>query len=256
MTYFSRYIAVPLTAALVSFSFAAVPLSALADNTSHRDDADRVANVIPATPTPAIFIGPDGSVLVRGAKVTAIDTTGISATTVWGSANLAWTLHTTASTVFSNFSSATAASSTIAVGDIVSFKGSLDQTVSAFSVNVQIIRDWSKNHLPPNPFIVTGSVSSVSTTTSTFVLNKGDKSITVIASGASIMRNGTTTPFSTITTGSKVTAKGSYNSDTSTLTATSIVIVSPPAQSNKKQSFNWGQFLKEIRERLGTHKES
>jgi len=251
MTYFSRSIAAPLTAALIGFSFATAPFSVLAHNEGG-DDVDRVVSVIPATLTPSVFIGPDGSVLVRGAKVTAVSTSTISATTAWGSANLSWTLNTTAATTFSNASDPTSASRVVAVGDIVSFKGSLVQTSPAFVVNVKIIRNWS--HVIPNPLKITGSVSSVSTSTSTFILKKDDRSITVaLAAGASITQNGTTTSFSSIVAGSKVTVLGSYNTSTTILTATSIVIMSSPQPQKKNkdkkehESFSWGQLFKELR---------
>lgn len=154
MTYFSRSIAIPLAAILVGGLFA-LPVLA------HGDDDDavtRVASVLPAAPSLAVFIGPNGSVLVRGAKVTAESGATLSAETAWGSTNITWTLHTSASTAFSGFSGSGATSSAIAVGDIVSFRGALDRAASsAFTVNATAIRDWSKNAPDQKPLTVSGS---------------------------------------------------------------------------------------------------
>lgn len=159
MTYFSRSVIVPLAAILAGASFVVSSLPALA----HGGDDDaviHVASVLPAAPALAVFIGPSGSVLVRGAKVTAVGATTLSATTAWGSASIAWTLHTNARTVFSGRSGAGATSDIVAVGDIVSFRGALDQTAaSAFTVNATAVRDWSKGEASQKPLTVRVSAS-------------------------------------------------------------------------------------------------
>lgn len=85
----------------------------------------------------------DGTVLVRGAKVTAVSSSTISATQTWGSSVLNWTVNASGVREVVMRGDENANISQIKIGDYVSFKGMIDATGAQFTVNATIIKDWS-----------------------------------------------------------------------------------------------------------------
>src|SRR3989344_5451964 len=83
-----------------------------------------------------------GSALVRGAKVTSVSGSVINATTNYGSSQLSWRVVTDCSTKFNANKGGSTVPANIAVGDIISFSGSLDQTASGLTGNAKDGKDW------------------------------------------------------------------------------------------------------------------
>lgn len=176
-----------------------------------------------ASTAQTVVVGSDGQTLVRGAKVTAISGNTISASTVWGSFTVPFSVVTSASTSFVGGASTTAG---IAVGDLISFSGMLDQTKSAFTVLASAVRDWTAT--PAKPLTLRGTVGTVSTSTTSFTLaGTKEGTLTVnLGTNASILKNGTTTTFASVVSGSAVSVTGAYDSASDTLTATTVTISS------------------------------
>ncbi len=134
-----------------------------------------------------VHINDNGKVLVRGAKVTSVSGSSFNAATVWGAASMSWSVSTTGETEFVHSNGM----SDIAVGDFVSFTGKMNTGIaSPFSVNADIVKDWSPK-IPVNAkTTVEGTVKLISGTTvpTSFVLSVGDKNYTVrIASDTSVL---------------------------------------------------------------------
>jgi hypothetical protein len=100
------------------------------------------ANIRAAISHVEVVIGQGGKVHVKGATVTAVNGSTITATTQWGAPTLTWTLATNASTTkFTAEGSGKTTIGTIAVGDKLSFEGKLATTTSGFLVNVKTVKE-------------------------------------------------------------------------------------------------------------------
>jgi hypothetical protein len=168
-------------------------------------------------------INPNGTVLVRGAKITSISGSSISATQTWGSYSVSWVVNTAhANLVLRYGGKATIAD--FAVGDYVSFEGSLDQSQSAATVNANTVKDFSAQRQHAT---FSGSVASVGSSTNSFVLatqNRGNITV-LVSSSTSIKQGDTTAAFGSIAVGQKITkAEGIWNTFTNQLQAQSVVI--------------------------------
>src|SRR5262245_18507273 len=75
-----------------------------------------------------VHISDNGKVLVRGAEVTAVKGGTITAANTWGSANMTWTVNTTADTHFVRKNGGASAINEVSVGDFISFQGMLVTT--------------------------------------------------------------------------------------------------------------------------------
>jgi hypothetical protein len=119
---------------------AATPFLALA-----HDGASSPAKVRPSYDASAVSvaIGPDGNVLVRGAKVTSVSGSRVTATTAWDDFTLTWRLDTDSGTDFVADDGSDADLSDIDEGDTLSFSGSVDTDAAAFTVDADTVRDWS-----------------------------------------------------------------------------------------------------------------
>lgn len=166
-----------------------------------------------------VHISDNGSVLVRGAKVTALNGAVISATTAWNNSNISWMVATDANTKFSNRQGGANNLSGIAVGDIVSFSGSLASSASGtMGVTATHVKDWTKQ-VPVNvKTTVEGKVKSAPLAASaptSFVLTVGDRDYTVrVASDTSILNNfWLRVSLSGIRAGDNVRVYGMINSD-------------------------------------------
>ncbi len=116
------------------------------DDDKRDDKKDLVAQVKATVAAGArmvdVAIGHDGKVHVKGATVTAVSGSTITATTQWGAPSMTWTLNTNASTTrFTAQGSGSTTISTIAAGDRISFEGKLATTTSGFVVNVKAVKE-------------------------------------------------------------------------------------------------------------------
>lgn len=110
------------------------------DNSQHKTQEVKKTNVM-------ADINAAGKVIVRGATVTAVSGSVLSATTVWGGATLTWTVLATSSVHFidkngeSEHGVVTVAD--IKVGDVINFQGSLAGG-TGLTVNARIVRDATR----------------------------------------------------------------------------------------------------------------
>ena len=186
-----------------------------------------------------VSIGDDGRALVRGAEVTALSGSTITARTDWGSTELTWTVRTDSDTDFVRKNGSGTAISDIVVGDIVSFSGMLDEDAGAFTVDADTVKNWSKDDAK---IVYTGRVTSVNNSDDTFVLStKQNGSITVRANGDTAY--GSNIDFSDIDVNDTAVVSGSLSGGT--LTASKISL-NMKAEAKGEAKGNWKDWAKNI----------
>ncbi len=180
-----------------------------------------------------VHITDSGKVLVRGAKVASVSDSTITATTMWGSAVMNWTITSDANTKLIRRYGGASAMNEITVGDYISFQGSLvTGTASPMTVLAKTIKNWS---VQKKNATFEGTVSSVSG--STFVMStKKDGNITVTTTGTTqFMKNSATATLADVTVNSKVVTTGLYNNLTHTLDASKVVVKIAEPQAMTKE---------------------
>lgn len=190
-----------------------------------------------------INIGGNGNVLVRGAKVTSVSSSTISANTNYGSSILGWTVKTNGDTEFSANKGSSAGISQIAVGDTISFRGSLDQAISGLTVNAKVVKDWTQAESKKT---YRGMVTSINATLNSFTLS-GDNTTTTVQTNSATkfkLSNGTTGSFADIFLNAKVKVMGMWSASSSVLTATSVDVGTTTKKDSwdtddKKEWRNW-----------------
>lgn len=182
----------------------------------------------------------DGSALVRGAKVTSVSGSTINATTNYGSSQLSWRVVTDGSTKFNATKGGSTGLANIAVGDTVSFSGSLDQTVSGLTVNAKVVKDW--NHVESKKTL-SGIVTSINATLNSFTVShdgstgspQATTSVQTDSNTKFKLSNGNDGTFASIFLNAKVKIAGLFNASSSVLTATSVDVAT---SSKKHDDFN------------------
>lgn len=214
----------------------ATPALALADS-GKRDDNSRPHA---GGSSLEIMINDNGKTVVRGAKVTNVSGSTVTAQTIWGASSITWTVRTDSDTNFLRKSGTNAGIADIAVGDYVSFSGMLSSG-SAFTVDADVVKNWS---LSENRTAITGTVTAHDNDSLTIAtMNRGNVEVAITSS---TKFSGSIDALADITTNSRVVVLGSYNADTKVLTATEI-------RSNLKvkdgelKGKGWGQFLKDFK---------
>lgn len=138
----------PLTFALITLATAAsvafAPFAFAHDGENGKQDSAKseVKSTSKSASNVMVDINPSGRVHVRGAIVTALSGNTITATTVWGSTKLSWTIVTASSTQFAG-KDGKATLADVKVGDTVNLNGSLDSTATGLTVHAQVLRDRS-----------------------------------------------------------------------------------------------------------------
>lgn len=90
----------------------------------------------------SVLLQENGTALVRGAEVTAIDGDRITAETDIGGVTLTWTIDVDSTTEFFTTSGDDSFDlSDVDDGDTISFSGALD---SAFNVDADVVKEWSE----------------------------------------------------------------------------------------------------------------
>lgn len=211
---------------LGGLTFALVPALALANDNEQKPQGsmDNAKAHVQIAPTLSVAIDQNGSVVVHGAKVVSVSGSTITATTAWNSAVLTWTVNTNGDTSYANGKDGTQTFSSVAVGDSVSFSGTLATGYSAFTVTAKTVRDYSATATPIAGAVLTGTASNVNAAAGTFTLNAMERgSVTVSTTGATtyISQNGTVS-FGNIGLNSYVTVTGTYDTNAKTLAATSV----------------------------------
>lgn len=138
-----------------------------------------------------VQIQESGRTLVRGATVTAVNGSTITASVVLGGTTLTWTAVTDGSTKFLDKNGRTGALNTVAVGNTISFSGSLTNA-SGLSVKADTVKNWSKDAAASSKHTFEGTVQSVASTTvpTSFVLKIGNTNYTVnVGTTALVLKN-------------------------------------------------------------------
>lgn len=183
-----------------------------------------------------VRINDDNSVVVRGAKVTAVSGSVITAQTAFGSTMLSWSVQTNADTRFANRADSSASLATIAVGDYISFSGSLNTAVTGLTVNAKAVKDWSKAAVETPRSAFAGTVQSVDAANLKFTLATGGAEgvITVkMASTSAIISGQGSLAFSNILVGDKAVVKGTYDSALKVFTASKVSIERKNAEGRR-----------------------
>ena len=154
----------------------------------HMQGFDKIRGMNEERMKPAVYILPNQDVLVRGAEVTAVGSSSISAEVNWGSLSMAWKVNVASSTKFIFHDDGPGSLSDVKVGDTISFKGKLVSTESQFTVDAQVVKDWS---LLKSPKVFEGGIlQSLASTTppTTMVVRFHDSDFTVrIATSTAIL---------------------------------------------------------------------
>ena len=148
MNFFTHVFMQPFVAAAIAASLVLAPVIALAHNNNDRDrdrgnraEAERVLRL--AHSPLEVFINHNGKVLVRGAIVTATSTSAINATTSFGSTTLPWIIKLASTTKFVPHHDGISSVADIAVGDVISFSGTLDTSATTLTLIARVVKDWS-----------------------------------------------------------------------------------------------------------------
>lgn len=188
------------------------------ENKEFRKEKERTSvKAAKGMPSLEVHLTADGKALVRGAKVTAVSTSTITATTGWGSSTILWNVATDSETKFIERSSGKSAIADIKVGDTISFQGKLDTSIAApLTVRASAVKNWSREAAAKTTLQGTAKTALASTTLpSSFVLSSGNTDYRVnITSGTSILDVfWLNTPVTSIKAGDTVRVYGAVNAD-------------------------------------------
>lgn len=197
----------------ILLALAALPFGTHADSDKNRGSAKGLGGA-----GVEVNIGSNGGVLVRGAQVTSVSSSTIDAKTSLGASVLNWIVKTDGSTEFVTHGGANTGFSGIAVGDTISFRGTLDQTVSGLTVNAKIVKDWSQVETKRT---LEGIVSSINATLGSFTVVKNGATTTVQTSSSTEWK-GDADAFSELFVNAAVKIKGFFNASTTVMTAQSV----------------------------------
>jgi len=169
-----------------------------------------------------VNIGANGSALVRGAKVPGVSSTTVNANTSLGSSVLSWIVKTDSNTDFSATKNGAEGIANIAVGDTISFRGTIDQAVSGLTVNAKVVKDWT--HVETKTKLE-GIVTSINATLNSFTISHKNSTTTVqTSSSTKFTEDGDNATFADIFLNAKVKIQGLLNASSSVFTATSVEI--------------------------------
>lgn len=188
-----------------------------------------------------VNIGSNGGVLVRGAQVTSVNDATINADTSLGSMVLSWIVQTDADTNFSTQKGGATGIANIAVGDIVSFRGAIDQNTSGLTVRAKQVKDWTVLETKTK---IEGIVSSINTTLNSFTIKRGDATTTVQTnSSTKFTEDGDSASFADIILNAKVKIAGLFNASSSVMTANSVEI-DEDGSWDKDDNKEWREWIK------------
>ncbi len=207
-------------------------------------DSDKKYNTLSAGAGVQVQIGANGDTLVRGAKVTAVSDTQVNANTSLGSSVLSWIVKTDSNTDFSATKGSESGMSEIEVGDTISFRGSLNQSVSGLTVRAKQVKDWSSVETRA---ALSGVVTSINTTLSSFTISHKHGTTTVQTnSSTKFTEDGDSASFADIVLNAKVKLAGMFNATSSVFTATSVSIEEEGGNGKHNgwfKSKHWFKFL-------------
>jgi hypothetical protein len=162
----------------------------------------------------------NGSVTLKGAQVTGVSGSVITAQTTLGSAILTWTITTSGTTQFMNKKSQTITLADIVVGDEINLNGTM-ASGSSLAVNATVVRDVTKVQNTPVTSVrdtFQGSLVTLAgtSTPTTMTLNIGGTNYTVNIPSTAIVLSNAWLPvsLSTFVNGDTVRIFGTMSSTT------------------------------------------
>lgn len=194
------------------------------------------ADTFSANASKGVVISASGIVNVVGANVTAVGSGFINAATALGTTVINWIVNTSATTKIEANGSANASTTSINVGDKVSFMGTLSSVGSSITVAASRVRDTT-TFPKPNSAVgkITGKVASVNTANGSFVLTVGNHPVTVQTnSSTTVSIDGTTSTLSSLQAGEQVKVTGTTNAGGSIITASQVSAKSDVEKADKE----------------------
>ncbi|HEX2792167.1 MAG TPA: DUF5666 domain-containing protein [Candidatus Paceibacterota bacterium] len=164
-----------------------------------------------------IILSDNGHAVVRGAEVTAISDSAISARTVWDEASLTWTIRTDGGTEYLEKNGTSARRNDIRIGDYVSFSGAIDGDERAFAVDADVVKNWSKDSTAS---VLTGTVTDIDDDSFTIRI-KGDTLVTVELESDTTFAGG---DFDDLDEGDRIVVSGSYDATQGVIDATKVSV--------------------------------
>lgn len=205
-------------------SIAVLALSVLMSSTVAYADhgSDKGGSSVQTGTGVEVNIGANGSALVRGAQVTNVSGSQVDAKTSLGSSVLSWIVKTDSNTDFTTNKNGTSGIANIAVGDTISFRGTIDQSVAGLTVQAKQVKDWTSVETKAR---LEGVVTSINTTLASFTLSNKNGTTTVQTNSSTKFtdEDGSAT-FADIVLNAKVKLQGLLNASSSVFTATSVQV--------------------------------
>ena len=188
------------------------------------------SQVVTPTPDPRsvgstleLHINDNGKITISGAQVMQKAGTTLYVRLTWGTTFMRWTIFTNANTSFVRRFGGQIAAPDISVGDFISVEGDFLAGTDTLTITASKIKDWSLGN-EPNSF--SGTVSSIATGNTTFVLQTAGAAVTVNTnSGTSFTKGLLTVSFHDLRAGDKIIrTAGSFDVAKSILIADSVEI--------------------------------
>ncbi len=204
---------------------------ALAENDDH-DKMMQHEEIRKVGSTLEVHISDNGNVLMRGAKVTKINGSTITAANTWGSATLSWTVNTNSNTSFIRRFGGTSSLSEISVGDIVSVQGTLVTTTSELTIQAKTVKDWS---IQKQNASVSGTIESVNSSDGSFMLKKEEGTVikVMVGSATDIKKGDQKIAFADLKTGTTIRVTGLLNTAQNVLEASQVKAPAENVQSKQ-----------------------
>ncbi|MBV9159358.1 MAG: hypothetical protein JO019_02045 [Candidatus Kaiserbacteria bacterium] len=169
-----------------------------------------------------ISIAGNGQVMVRNAQVVSVSGSEIVAMTGWGSTAITWTIETSGSTRFTPENGSRAALKLIKKGDLISFSGELDTSLSHPTVIATVVRD---NSLVQESAVISGTVLSVDVARALIDISTQNGTSTIaLNQGTTITRDGAPVGIEQINPGDTTKAFGTLAVATHTISALKITV--------------------------------
>jgi len=173
----------------------------------------------------ALTIAPTGQVIVKDAKVVAVNGSIIVAQTVWGSAIITLTIQTSGSTRFVPSIGSVEFLRSIKPGNSISFSGALAGTLSDPTVSASVVKDST---LLQESASIVGSVVTVDVKGGTLeVASDGGRTTVRVPVGTLMSRDGGYTNLSGIRIGDTIKATGTLDTSADVLTAQRVTVSTP-----------------------------
>ncbi|MDO8620245.1 MAG: hypothetical protein Q7R64_02760 [bacterium] len=181
----------------------------------NRDDIRAVGSTL------EVHISDNGIALVRGAKVTAVSGSIVTASTVWGATTLSWTVMSDTTTNLLRRSGGKSNLSEFSVGDFISFQGPLNLNSANLTVNAKILKNWSVQK--KNASLI-GKILSLGANSFVLAVEEHGQITVALAQAVSISKNDRDVVFSDLHSGDKVSASGVFDETSKVLTASKVKI--------------------------------